>query len=379
MGISITDCIKGAWSVPAKPCDSCKSATAVLFCRHDSAFLCLNCDSRIHGINNKLALRHERVWMCEVCEQAPAAVTCKADAAALCVSCDNDIHSANPLARRHERVPVEPFYDSTESLIKSSHFSTLLDIEEDHSQNINGGSDFNGVQEPGSWLLPTNPIPTINNKIGVEINNNNCVIKGAGDFFFTETEPFMDFDYPNSFHQHNLGSDSVVPVQTKSMAIPVTNNENCFDIDFCRNKLSAFNYNQSLSQSVSSSSLDVGVVPDGNNMSDISYPYARNTIAGQDRSVTISAGATTTTTSQATQLSGTDREARVMRYREKRKNRKFEKTIRYASRKAYAETRPRIKGRFAKRTEMDSDLDQLYGSAVTSGFIDFQYGVVPSF
>ncbi|CAI5992528.1 unnamed protein product, partial [Closterium sp. NIES-64] len=37
------------------------------------------------------------------------------------------------------------------------------------------------------------------------------------------------------------------------------------------------------------------------------------------------------------------REARVMRYREKRKNRKFEKTIRYASRKAYAESRPRVK------------------------------------
>lgn len=37
------------------------------------------------------------------------------------------------------------------------------------------------------------------------------------------------------------------------------------------------------------------------------------------------------------------REARVLRYKEKRKNRKFEKTIRYASRKAYAESRPRIK------------------------------------
>jgi len=46
------------------------------------------------------------------------------------------------------------------------------------------------------------------------------------------------------------------------------------------------------------------------------------------------------------------REARVLRYKEKRKNRKFEKTIRYASRKAYAESRPRVKGRFVKRTEL---------------------------
>ena len=51
------------------------------------------------------------------------------------------------------------------------------------------------------------------------------------------------------------------------------------------------------------------------------------------------------------------REARLMRYREKRKNRRFEKTIRYASRKAYAESRPRVKGRFAKRADADADAE----------------------
>ena len=68
---------------------------------------------------------------------------------------------------------------------------------------------------------------------------------------------------------------------------------------------------------------------------------------------------------------GMDREARVLRYREKRKNRKFEKTIRYASRKAYAETRPRIKGRVAKRSELE--VEPLLGGDAAA------YGVVPSF
>lgn len=40
-----------------------------------------------------------------------------------------------------------------------------------------------------------------------------------------------------------------------------------------------------------------------------------------------------------------EREAAVLRYKEKKKNRKFEKTIRYASRKEHAENRPRIKVR----------------------------------
>lgn len=47
-----------------------------------------------------------------------------------------------------------------------------------------------------------------------------------------------------------------------------------------------------------------------------------------------------------------NRRQRLALYREKRKNRKFNKTIRYASRKAYAEVRPRIKGRFATPAEI---------------------------
>ncbi|NDW60309.1 CCT domain-containing protein, partial [Yangia sp. PrR004] len=77
---------------------------------------------------------------------------------------------------------------------------------------------------------------------------------------------------------------------------------------------------------------------------------------------------------------------RLMRYREKRQNRRFEKTIRYASRKAYAETRPRIKGRFAKRADHDADGDADDADAdaevavpTSSYVLDFAYGVVPSF
>ena len=67
-------------------------------------------------------------------------------------------------------------------------------------------------------------------------------------------------------------------------------------------------------------------------------------------------------------LEPNNREARVLRYKERRKSRRFDKTIRYASRKVYAESRPRIKGRFAKRSQ--SSIDEL-----TS---DCGFGVVPS-
>lgn len=46
------------------------------------------------------------------------------------------------------------------------------------------------------------------------------------------------------------------------------------------------------------------------------------------------------------------RQARVSRYREKRRTRLFSKTIRYEVRKLNAEKRPRLKGRFVKRTSL---------------------------
>ncbi|KAJ6372427.1 hypothetical protein OIU76_026840 [Salix suchowensis] len=345
--------LTGGWGVEAKRCDSCKTVAAAAFCRADSAFLCLNCDTKIHHgqVNRKIMSRHERVWMCEVCEQAPAAVTCKADAAALCVTCDADIHSANPLARRHERVPVEPFYDSAESIVKTSPAFNFLVPGENGVSGYDQNEDGEGV----SWLLQSNHTANdLNSKLQIE----NPVVK-TGDVFFSEMDPFLDFEYQNSMDASyeqihgGAGADSVVPVQTKPAPLP------------------------SLSHSVSSSSLDVGVVPDGNSMSDISHPFGRSMNTTTDPSMPISG---CTANQAATQLAGIDREARVLRYREKRKNRKFEKTIRYASRKAYAETRPRIKGRFAKRAEMESDMDTLYTSPSSVPFMaDTQYGVVPSF
>lgn len=327
----------------SKFCDSCKSSAAALFCRPDSAFLCINCDSKIHAAN-KLASRHIRVCLCEVCEQAPAHVTCKADAASLCVTCDRDIHSANPLSSRHERVPVTPFYDSVSS----------APLKPNGAVNFLDGRDFSEIDCDAAWLLPN-----LNQKME-EIPDVN-----TGQYFFAdEIDPYLDLDFepvdPKIEAQdqdyYNSGTDGVVPEKTTSCVQAPMVKDYCFDLNFSGTKHLTFGYPaQCLSHSVSSSSsMDVGVVPDGSAMTDVSNPYEKGTEP----------------TVVAVQLSWEDREARVLRYREKRKNRKFEKTIRYASRKAYAEMRPRIKGRFAKRADIEADAD--HGSI-------YGFGLVPSF
>nr|GLL16392.1 zinc finger protein CONSTANS-LIKE 4-like [Ipomoea trifida] len=79
------------WELNGDGGDSCKRALATVFCHADTAFLCVTCDSKIHAAN-KLA-------SCQVRHRRP-------------LRHDRDYHSANPLAHRHERLPVVPFYYS---------------------------------------------------------------------------------------------------------------------------------------------------------------------------------------------------------------------------------------------------------------------------
>ncbi|KAL3532873.1 hypothetical protein ACH5RR_006394 [Cinchona calisaya] len=407
-GAANNRCFSAGWGLIAKPCDYCNSASALLFCLTDSAFLCLACDAKMHGAN-KIASRHERVWMCEVCEQAPASVTCKADAAALCVTCDRDIHSANPLARRHERSPVVPFYYTAEEAVVKSTFLPAAAAANNNNINMVNCSctdrddtklstcvahEIYNMSDP--WIS-SNPM---NSKVPTDGRD----IKSV-EFLFSDSNNYLDFDYPISSaarlqqHYNSSGTDAVVPVQTTKPPpflppqLPAGHHhhspEKHFEIDFTKPNISSYTHTytaQSLSHSVSSSSMDVGVVPDGSSMSEISYPFGRNVrtidvdLNGSSSGTNNNNNNNNNNQGSQQQLVGMNREARVLRYREKRKNRKFEKTIRYASRKAYAETRPRIKGRFAKRTEaVELDIDRLFSPGPVAFFSESGYSVVPSF
>lgn len=372
-----------------RSCDACQTSTALVFCRADAAYLCMACDLKVHGAN-KLASRHERVWMCEVCEQAPAVVTCKADAASLCFSCDADIHSANPLANRHERVPVLPFYEAP-GLIKLSQVNVITP----HSSDVGGcGSatsdgdeddDERSAAEAESWLLPSDGIAkrsligesfddvvtvpcllpedasnSATEGLAPPSNAKLSKVKSEGDSsleFFSDVDPFFDMPFVQSMGVPQALTDSIVPVHNPSMHVTMTHTNGSHMLEGEVAAKAGFGFGSaSLSHSMSSSSMEFGVVPDST-YSDISTPSGSGTLPRVQ---------------SVSQLEPMAREARVQRYKEKRKNRKFEKTIRYASRKAYAETRPRIKGRFAKRTEVE--VEQMFSVVPDTGF-----GVVPSF
>ncbi|XVF81857.1 hypothetical protein PTKIN_Ptkin15bG0189300 [Pterospermum kingtungense] len=372
----------------ARVCDTCRSAACTVYCRADSAYLCAGCDARVHAAN-RVASRHERVWVCEACERAPAAFLCKADAASLCATCDAEIHSANPLARRHQRVPILPISgclygpsaadhggggggrkmaSSTEAETEDGFMAT----EGDDDQTI---ADHEDEDEAASWLLLN---PTGKNSIN---QNNGFLFSGEVDEYldlmeFNSSVENQLTDQFNQQQQHygvphkSYGGDSVVPVQSGEARdhLQQQQQHQSFQYGLDYNPSKAYSYNSSISHSVSFSSVDVGVVPEST-MSDISISHTRP----PKGTIDLFSG---TPIQMPPQLTPVDREARVLRYREKKKTRKFEKTIRYASRKAYAETRPRIKGRFAKRTDVEVEVDQMFSTTLMT---ETGYSIVPSF
>lgn len=349
----------------ARSCDSCRSAACTVYCRADSAYLCAGCDGRIHAAN-PVASRHERVWVCEACEHAPASVTCKADAASLCAVCDADIHSANPLARRHHRVPILPISGhlfgppaAAHLAIRPDGFEEAGEVQEQEEED----------DEAASWLLLNS----------VKTNN-----QSNGFLYGGEVEEYLDLveynscgenQYQDEYNQqesHGMGdgSDSVVPVQCGGGIEQLQEQQKLqqnpqMEIEYEASN-TGFSYTASISQSVSS--IEAGIVPDAT-MIDISNSHIRP----PKGTIELFSGPSLQMPHQFIPM---DREARVLRYREKKKTRKFEKTIRYASRKAYAETRPRIKGRFAKRTDVEVEVDQMFNAAVMA---ENGYGIVPSF
>ncbi|KAL3525799.1 hypothetical protein ACH5RR_014171 [Cinchona calisaya] len=380
----------GGCNTWARVCDTCRSAACTVYCRADSAYLCSGCDARIHTAN-KVASRHERVWICEACERAPAAFLCKADAASLCTTCDSDIHSANPLARRHHRVPIMPIpgtlYGTPATDPGGSIIGQATEEAEDgfFTQDVDETIDENDEDEAASWLLLNPTVKTSKN------NSSNNEMFFGGDVVDDEYLDLVEYSSSqenqyniNHHHQQqqhlavpqkSYGGDSVVPVRSGGggkdqlqLQLQLQNQQSFqLGLDYEASN-TGYAYPASMSHSVSFSSMDCGVVPDST-MSDVSISHHRPPKGTIDLFVN-------NPIQTPQQLTPMDREARVLRYREKKKTRKFEKTIRYASRKAYAETRPRIKGRFAKRTDVEIEVNQMLSTAL---MVESGYGIVPSF
>jgi len=99
----------------------------MVYCRSDSAALCLSCDRNVHSAN-ALSRRHTRTLLCDRCSSQPAMVRCLEENTSLCQNCDWNGHSAGSSAAGHKRQNINCYSGCPSSAELSRVWSFILDI-----------------------------------------------------------------------------------------------------------------------------------------------------------------------------------------------------------------------------------------------------------
>nr|UOF76507.1 CONSTANS-like protein [Olimarabidopsis pumila] len=298
---------------------------------------------------------------CELCLNKHAVWYCASDDAFLCHVCDESVHSANHVATKHERVCLrtkeisnDVFRGTTSTPVWHSGFrrkartprfrcekkpQVKIDDErrrEDPRVPEIGGEAMSFIPEANDDMTSLVPEFEGFTEMGFFLSNHT---EETTFKFEEETDTMKDLYYNGEEEEVKTdGSeacpgqylmsckkdyDNVIKISAKTEEIEEDYENNARQ----RNMLLRLNYEnviaawdkQESPREVTHNTSNFQLVPPG---------------IEEEKRVS----------------SRSEREARVWRYRDKKKNRLFEKKIRYEVRKVNADKRPRMKGRFVRRS-----------------------------
>ncbi|KAI3828126.1 hypothetical protein L1987_02223 [Smallanthus sonchifolius] len=99
----------------------------MVYCRSDEAYLCLSCDRNVHSAN-ALSKRHSRTLVCNRCNAQPASVRCVQEKLSLCQNCDWEGHNgSNSASGSHIRQTVNCYSSCPSAAELSSIWSFMCD------------------------------------------------------------------------------------------------------------------------------------------------------------------------------------------------------------------------------------------------------------
>mmetsp|Transcript_10528 Transcript_10528/g.22621 ORF Transcript_10528/g.22621 Transcript_10528/m.22621 type:complete len:330 (-) Transcript_10528:924-1913(-) len=310
-----------------KTCVVC-SAPASFYCVHDEALLCKECNVTIHSAN-VLASRHKVVSIVDAPEQ-----DCKGESYAPEVA-QSEV-SATPFSEpREELSDFAPLsLTGTEGVVPvmAQGSGVELPSKDDLLKSAPWGKEFDVLELDGSWLDKLD--------VGLDFPD---ILNGGDDVGLV---PTLSASFADDVEIPAVPEFTAAPVAepaaegrvTRKRRVRVYDDEDEDDIELLVPNIKV---------PFGDAEEPVAVVPAP---APAAAVVAVPTAAPAPLTYQLPAPIVRVSPQQA----AINRAERVARYREKKKNRKFEKTIRYASRKAYAEIRPRIKGRFAKREEVEA-------------------------
>ncbi|XP_010507837.1 PREDICTED: zinc finger protein CONSTANS-LIKE 13 [Camelina sativa] len=320
-------------------CDYCDSSVALVYCKADSAKLCLACDKQVH-VANQLFGKHFRSLLCDSCHDSPSSLFCETERSVLCQNCDWQHHTASSTSL-HSRRPFEGFTGcpsvpellSIVGLDDLSPDSGLLwdqtppEILSLNDLLVSGGSDTHNFRATDVPPLPKNRHATcgkykdemIRQLRGLARSEPSCLkFEAASD---AEIDAGFQFLAPDLFPTCELESGMKWFDQQDE------------DFPYC-----------SLLRNLSGS---VDKPENVDRDSPVMVPVADSFNRCEEDHVMVPLCSTTATR----EINSLERNSALSRYKEKKKSRRYEKHIRYESRKVRAESRTRIRGRFAKAAD----------------------------
>ncbi|CAN4093123.1 unnamed protein product [Withania somnifera] len=363
-------------------CDFCGNNTALLYCRADSAKLCFTCDREVHS-TNQLFTKHTRWLLCDLCDSSPASIFCCKDSCVFCQNCDWESHKQLSVSSVHERRPLEGFSECP----CVSELLSILGFEDLGKKDLLYGGDSvcsDGGYGFSDWVIWDTPaVVSLDDLIANSDSGHNFQAVGVPPLPKNRNAACGKYKEEILCQLRELSKLEPNSSDDQDGTVPTIGFQFMEPAQNCQSGLKGPAFMQKSEQhAVPSSEVsafhwcgDTGEYTDQGFSSSLADCFIEMKCLLPDRDSDVcdaSGGANeeqshnppTTETFQMVpkvvhrELNSQERETAVSRYKEKKKTRRYEKHIRYESRKVRAESRTRIKGRFAKMDYRGSSVHQ---------------------
>ncbi|XP_010449953.1 PREDICTED: putative zinc finger protein CONSTANS-LIKE 11 [Camelina sativa] len=318
-------------------CDYCGTEKALIYCKSDLAKLCLNCDVNVHSAN-PLSQRHTRSLLCEKCFLQPTVIHCMNEKVSLCQGCHWTASNCNGLG--HKLQNLNPYSGCPSPSDFTKIWSSV--IEPSATNWVSPFDDSIKINELVDWDGLSTPMVTQSQNL-----------KDHSSIFF------MDSKLPKVIEEESSGLDLCDGINLDDAPLNFNASN---DIIGCSSpdQTKGYKYEGSFKEDNNTglSPLFLPALSGGNVVPSMSLSMTN--ITGESsptdyQDCGISPGFLIGDSPWESNVEVTynpkSRDEAKKRYKQKKSRRMFGKQIRYASRKARADTRKRVKGRFVKAGE----------------------------
>ncbi|TKY63005.1 Zinc finger protein CONSTANS 14 [Spatholobus suberectus] len=375
------------------PCDYCDSKPALLFCRADSAKLCLVCDQHVHAAN-ALSLKHVRYQICDGCKSDTAAVRCSTDNLVLCHHCDSDAHGGGAVAHHHRhrlhglsgcpsvpeiasalgldlraREPDGPVVPTARGKFRDDVYEQVLEIARKRNEvaaesvEPKFGAQSDAVDEV---LLQQTPftsllmLPNSESEFDARKSDDNGYGTEAGDLLWNYDPSYQAPQVWDFQLQKSRDCDDAKVVAFDGLEVPKTfqdvHNMNYLTIGddiLSRNNQSDQSSSSHAKKEEGNKKARGGLSSESKLLESIPYSSTNNVLV-MEHLVGGNENVSTLKARVSLEELAKNRGDAMLRYKEKKKSRRYDKHIRYESRKARADTRKRVRGRFVKASDVQA-------------------------